>query len=202
MHALLCHEVACLPVALVVLEPMHCTKPVFVTHEGHRASKGLNVPGWVQIGMLLHEALLAHMLRFRYSDYGALQLKRDVSEYQQCMHTFGIARVNELFEQLMQLADMLIVPPTSLPHVLEARGLQMDRATVRKYIALREDYATARVGGKPLSLVLGDPAALAAASGSGSGSGSAPATGAKGMAASAASRARGWMGGGGLGGGT
>jgi hypothetical protein len=110
----------------------------------------------MQVGVLLKEALLQHMLRFRYNDFGALQLKRDMSEYQQCAATFGIASVNDLFEQGMQLANLLIVPPASLAEVLET-GLQTDRATARKFIVLRDDYATARVGGRPLSAVLGEP---------------------------------------------
>jgi hypothetical protein len=58
--------------------------------------------------------------------------------------------------QVMQLANMLIVPPESLMHVLDT-GLQMDRAAARKYVALREDYSTARVDGKPLSSLVGEP---------------------------------------------
>jgi hypothetical protein len=112
---------------------------------------------WLQVGKILKEALLQHMLRFRYSDFGALQLKRDMSEYQATAAMFGLPRVNELFEHGMQLANTLIVPPSSLLEVVES-GLQMDRATARKYISLREDYATARVGGKPLSVIMGEPA--------------------------------------------
>lgn len=123
----------------------------------------------VQVGVLLKETLTQHMLKFRYNDFGALQLKRDMSEYQQSVATFGIASVNELFEQGMQLANLLIVPPASLPEVLET-GLQADKATARKFIVLRDDYATARVGGRPLAAVLGDPSptfrAPAAAAGS------------------------------------
>ena len=52
---------------------------------------------------------------------------------------------------------MLIVPPESLFEVLDA-GLQMDRATARKYVALREDYQTAKVDGKSLVTLLGEPA--------------------------------------------
>lgn len=155
----------------------------------------------VQVGSLLYDAILAHMLRFRYSDFGALQLKRDMSEYAQCASTFGLSRVNELFEQGMQLANTLIVPAASLPDVLES-GLQMDRATAKKYISLREDYATARVGGRPLSVVMGDTAA-SPGGGGGGGKAAGVVTGAKSGAVGAAARARGWMvGGGGGGGGT
>jgi Exocyst complex component Sec10 len=147
----------------------------------------------LQVGSILYDAILAHMLRFRYSDFGALQLKRDMSEYQAAAASFAIARVDELFEQGMQLANTLIVPPASLPDVIDS-GLQMDRATARKYVSLREDYATARVGGRPLSVVMGDASSLRPS----------PAregvAGAKAAAAGAASRARGWMAGAGGGG--
>ena len=59
--------------------------------------------------------------------------------------------------QLCQLANTLIVPPESLLEVADA-GLQMDRSTARKYVALREDYQTAKVDGKSLATLLGEPA--------------------------------------------
>jgi Exocyst complex component Sec10 len=140
----------------------------------------------VQAGSIVYDALLAHMLRFRYSDFGALQLKRDMSEYQAAAATFRIPRVDELFDQGMQLANTLIVPPASLPDVIES-GLQMDRATARKYVSLREDYATARVGGKPLAVIMGDTSSPLRPAAGGA------AVSAKTAAAGAAARARGWM---------
>ena len=59
--------------------------------------------------------------------------------------------------QLCNLANTLIVPPETLLEVVDA-GLQMDRATARKYVALREDYQTAKVDGKSLATILGEPA--------------------------------------------
>lgn len=59
--------------------------------------------------------------------------------------------------QALQLANTLIVPPASLLEVVDT-GLQMDRGTARKYVALREDYASARVDGKSLAALLGEPA--------------------------------------------
>ena len=140
--------------------------------------------------MALKEALTAHMLRFRYNDFGALQLKRDASEYQAAAAGFGIARVNDLFEQSMQLANLLIVPPSSLPDVLET-SLQADRGTARKLILLRDDYATARVGGKPLAAVLGDAPAAYRPPGAGM------ASGGKAAAVAGAAAMRSWMGRGG-----
>jgi hypothetical protein len=61
------------------------------------------------------------------------------------------------FVQLCQLANTLIVPPESLLEVVDS-SLQMDRATARKYVALREDYQTAKVDGKSLATLLGEPA--------------------------------------------
>jgi len=59
--------------------------------------------------------------------------------------------------QALQLANTLIVPPESLLEVVDT-GLQMDRGTARKYIALREDYATARVDDRSLATLLSEPA--------------------------------------------
>lgn len=59
--------------------------------------------------------------------------------------------------QALQLANTLIVPPESLLEVVDT-GLQMDRGTARKYVALREDYVSARVDGKSLATLLGEPA--------------------------------------------
>ena len=153
-----------------------------------------NLGQCVQVAAALKEAVLAHMLRFRFSDFGALQLKRDMSEYQAAVASFNLARVADQFEQCMQLTNMLIVPPASLLDVIET-GLQMDKALAVKYIALREDYTTARVNGKTLAAMFADkpPTASAAAAAGARQSAAAAAAGARQGAAGAAGAVRNWI---------
>jgi len=110
---------------------------------------------------MVHERLLKHMLRFTFNMFGALQWKRDAAAYAEATRAFGVERVDELFEEFLQLANVLIVPPTSLPGIVEG-SLHMAKAEALKYIALREDYRSARIDGASLqSLFSQRPQAVA-----------------------------------------
>ena len=56
--------------------------------------------GALQMGRQLHEALVAHMQRFSFSATGALQWKRDVSEYLDWVRTLRAPLLDEKFQEL------------------------------------------------------------------------------------------------------
>lgn len=60
-------------------------------------------PATVQVGLGLKDMLLQHMLRFKYSVFGALQWKRDMAEYQAAAARFKVQRVTDGFEQARAL---------------------------------------------------------------------------------------------------
>ncbi len=49
------------------------------------------------------------------------------------------------------LANVLVVPPESLVGLVDA-GLRLDHREALRFVALREDFATARVDGKSLQV--------------------------------------------------
>jgi phosphatidylserine/phosphatidylglycerophosphate/cardiolipin synthase-like enzyme len=54
----------------------------------------------VQVGMALRDLLLQHMLRFKFSMFGALQWKRDMAEYQNAASRLRVQRVTDAFDQV------------------------------------------------------------------------------------------------------
>jgi Exocyst complex component Sec10 len=53
-----------------------------------------------QLGQRMHSVLLDHMQRYVYTGMGALQWKRDVTEYSDCVRDMKIPEVDELFAEL------------------------------------------------------------------------------------------------------
>lgn len=92
----------------------------------------------------------AHALKFTFSPEGAVRWRRDLAEFATCMAAMGARAAGPAFEDLYSLAGLLIVPPESLPGLLEGVG-HLDRGRVRNIAALREDWKTAKVGDKSLS---------------------------------------------------
>ena len=66
----------------------------------------------VQVGVSLKDMLLQHMLRFKFSVFGALQWKRDMAEYQAAAARFKVQRVSDGFEQVPPSPS----PLTTTPH--------------------------------------------------------------------------------------
>ena len=53
--------------------------------------------------MALRDLLMQHMLRFKFSMFGALQWKRDMADYQEAAARFKLQRVSDAFEQVCRL---------------------------------------------------------------------------------------------------
>ena len=54
----------------------------------------------MQVGLSLRELLMQHMLRFKFSMFGALQWKRDIADYQEAAARLKEKRVSDAFEQV------------------------------------------------------------------------------------------------------
>jgi hypothetical protein len=90
-----------------------------------------------------------HAIRFIFSPEGALRWRRDVGEFSTCMSELGARAAAPAFEDLFSLAGLLIVPPESLPGLLDGVG-HLEKGRVRAIVERREDWKTARVGDRPL----------------------------------------------------
>jgi hypothetical protein len=128
----------------------------------------------------VHISLHAHMLRSGpFSQKGALRWKRDLAEYTACIasamaragagggrmqsHSGNnttttitaaaassrVATVEAQFEELSALTGLLVIAPEGLTGLIDA-VLKMSHKRARQYLILREDWGTARVGGKTL----------------------------------------------------
>ncbi|WIA33366.1 hypothetical protein OEZ86_006503 [Tetradesmus obliquus] len=96
-----------------------------------------------------YQLLLAHMSRYTYSPTGALKWKKDVNEYAEVLASFGVPSASEDMGQLLQLVNVLVVAPDSLLGLVNG-SLRMAHRDALRFIALREDFRTAKVDGKTL----------------------------------------------------
>eukprot|EP00882_Tetradesmus_deserticola_P020200 GHRQ01021777.1.p1 GENE.GHRQ01021777.1~~GHRQ01021777.1.p1 ORF type:complete len:385 (+),score=188.27 GHRQ01021777.1:1103-2257(+) len=96
-----------------------------------------------------HQLLLAHMMRYTYSPAGALKWKKDVNEYAEVLASFGVPSAAEDMGHLLQLVNVLVVAPESLLGLVNG-SLRMAHRDALQFIALREDFKTAKVDGKTL----------------------------------------------------
>ncbi|KAK9823591.1 hypothetical protein WJX72_004079 [[Myrmecia] bisecta] len=97
-----------------------------------------------EVGRRTHALILAHMQRYSYSPTGALRWKCDVTEYAECMRAMHIPAIDERFEEVAALTNMLVVAPDSLLGLVDG-SLRISHQQALKYIKLREDFKTARV---------------------------------------------------------
>ena len=89
------------------------------------------------------------MQRFTYSPLGALRWRSDMGRYQDCARSFGVAAVDAQFEWLQQMVNVLMVAPNSLLGLVDTT-LRMSHKDAMRYIQLRDDFRTAKAGGRTL----------------------------------------------------
>eukprot|EP00873_Tetraselmis_striata_P030006 jgi/Tetstr1/450270/TSEL_037306.t1 len=104
----------------------------------HDTLSGANLQAFkAEMAQRAHSVLLAHLMRFTFSQTGALRLKHD-----------GDALEGEL----KAMVSILIISPASLLGVVDG-SLRMSHKDALRFIQLREDFKTARVGGKSLAVI-------------------------------------------------
>ncbi|KAJ7549386.1 hypothetical protein O6H91_07G051500 [Diphasiastrum complanatum] len=117
------------------------------------ALEGLNKQAFMtELGNRLYKGLLNHWHRFTLSPSGGLRLKRDVSEYAEFVRNFKAPAVDEKFETLGTMVNVFIVAPESLPTLVDG-SLRLARKDALRFIQLREDYKTAKIGSKFTTLI-------------------------------------------------
>lgn len=103
-------------------------------------------------------AVEAHASRFVFSVEGGLLWRRDVSEYAACVSRMhgrdARGHHHQAFDELQSLANVLIVPPESLPGIIDGLVPGIDGQRIHRFVERRADYKMARVGDKPLSSLL------------------------------------------------
>ncbi|CAG9464768.1 unnamed protein product [Pedinophyceae sp. YPF-701] len=120
-----------------------------------------------EISAALASCVHAHVRRFTFCELGALQLKCDLSHYLDTVRRIappsksagapaaGALRNGDAearLEALAEQAALLVVPPESLPSLVD-HSLGIGRSEALELLRLRDDFKTAKVGNRPLSVL-------------------------------------------------
>lgn len=73
-----------------------------------------------------------------------------MGKYNECCQQFGARAVDQQFEHLQQLVNVLMVAPASLLGLVDGT-LRMSHKEALKYIKLRDDFRSAKAGGRSLA---------------------------------------------------
>ena len=93
-------------------------------------------------------SLLKHIGKYEIDQgIGAFCLMRDVSEYQECVASFKIDKVNTDFDILKALAKLHMVGPAQLSDVISDSGLsKWPKTTLEQFIRMRSDFDKTWIG--------------------------------------------------------
>lgn len=106
----------------------------------------------VQMARRMASLLQTHMQRYSYSPTGALRWKRDITEYTDCIRALDAPSTSESFAELAALVNILLVAPEKLLGLIDG-SLRISHQQALKYIKLREDFKTAKVGNATLAMM-------------------------------------------------
>ena len=106
----------------------------------------------LQLARRMGALLLTHMQRYSYNPTGALRWKRDISEYTDCVHSLNAPSAHESFSEMAALVNILLVAPERLLGLIDG-SLRISHQQALKYIRLREDFKTAKVGTSTLAML-------------------------------------------------
>ncbi|KAG5439852.1 hypothetical protein PCANB_000134 [Pneumocystis canis] len=95
----------------------------------------------VILGILFLKVLLEHFKKFFVSPSGGLILTKDLTEYEKCIETWGIPKLNERFKLLHELGNIFIVRSDILKSLLnEGILVRINLKYLVPYISRRTDY--------------------------------------------------------------
>ena len=106
----------------------------------------------MQMAQRTNVVLLNHMQRYSYSPTGALRWKRDITEYTDCIRSFAAPSTHEGFADLASLVNILLVAPERLVGLIDG-SLRISHQQALKYVKLREDFKTAKIGNSTLAML-------------------------------------------------
>ncbi|ESO10015.1 hypothetical protein HELRODRAFT_109389 [Helobdella robusta] len=108
---------------------------------------GKNVDNVItEFAVRFHRVLYEHLQQFQYNSIGAMMVICDINEYRKCLKNLQIGLINELFNALHALCNLLVVVPDNIKQVClgdELAGL--DKSVLTSFIQLRSDYKSAKL---------------------------------------------------------
>ena len=125
----------------------HALPVLQVLHEGAAAALQ---PGQARyfmdrLGNKLYGSVMAHIAQSVFNPIGALRLKQDVQAYSRELRSWGAEQATNQFEMLSYHLNVLVVPPDSLPSLIESEH-QLELELVREVVQLRSDFQSEAKG--------------------------------------------------------
>ncbi|ELU10626.1 hypothetical protein CAPTEDRAFT_182979 [Capitella teleta] len=113
----------------------------------HNLLDGKNVDAALtEFGVRLHRVITEHLQQFQFNSMGAMLAICDVNEYRKCVKAFEIPSLNQIFDTLHSLCNLLVVVPEHLKEVCTGEQLaSMDKSVLLSFVSLRSDFKTARL---------------------------------------------------------
>ena len=95
-----------------------------------------------KMGMHFFQTLSSSLKQFSVSNLGAIKLMRDLSEYQKCMRQFQVTIVEDQFDTLREISNVLLVLPQNLSEVVQQveKNPSVKHEDVLSFIRMRSDY--------------------------------------------------------------
>ena len=101
----------------------------------------------LELGLRLHRIIYDHLQNFTYGHHGVMSVICDVQEYRKCVAEFKVPAVNNLFDTLHAMCNLLFLPPENLRSATQADHLaSLDRTILDNWIQLRADYKSKKLG--------------------------------------------------------
>lgn len=93
-----------------------------------------------EFGRRFHAAILNNIRRFKFSHEAGLGLLCDLNEYRAVITRLHASVLDDVFDTLYKLCNLLIVPAENLPGILSGEVLsKVDLPVAKEFVALRED---------------------------------------------------------------
>ena len=96
-----------------------------------------------KLGMHFFQLLTNTLKDMSVSNLGAIKLMRDLSEYQKCMRQFQVTVIEDQFDTLREVSNVLLVLPQNLPEVVSQleKNPSVKHEDVIAFIKMRSDYS-------------------------------------------------------------
>ncbi|XP_074596876.1 exocyst complex component Sec10 [Brevipalpus obovatus] len=113
----------------------------FCINKSRDCLDGKNVDAvMLELGTRFHRLIYDHLMQFQYTYLGAMIAICDVNEYRRCATGFKIPLINQLFDTLHALCNLLVVAKENLKQVCCGEALTgLDKSILMSFVQLRAD---------------------------------------------------------------
>lgn len=99
-----------------------------------------------ELGTRFHRLIFEHFQQYQYNSLGAMLVICDVNEYRKTVKEFQIPLINQLFDKLHALCNLLVVVPETLKQVCTGEPLAgLDKSVILSFVQLRVDYRSSKL---------------------------------------------------------